>query len=134
MMRALRSFEVELQRRIHLDGYHDVSVAHTNVLRHLNPEGMRLIELATDAGMTKQAVSQAVRALQERDLVAIEPDPEDGRAKRVAYTRRGRELIECGIRHIAELEEQWSMELGERRYRALRKALLQLGELPRSWS
>jgi len=126
MIRALRKFERELQVRLHADGYTDVTVAHTNVLRHLNPEGMRLIALAADAGMTKQGVSQAVRALQARDLVAVEPDPDDRRAKRVVYTPRGLMLIACAIAHITAIEREWSDGLGADRYQGLRQSLSDL--------
>ena len=126
MIRALQKFEHDLQARLHQDGFVDVSVAHTNLLRHLNPEGMRLTALAADAGMTKQGVSQGVRALQARGLVAVEPDPCDRRAKRVVYTPRGLALIASAIEHIIVLEGEWSDHLGTDRYAALRQGLAEL--------
>jgi len=126
MIRALRGFEEELQRRLYADGFQDVSVAQTNVLRHLNPEGMRLSELAADAGITKQGGSQAVKLLAARGLVAVESDESDRRAKRVVYTERGRALIACALAHIVVLEQEWSDRLGQDRFEALRSALVDL--------
>ena len=126
MILALRRFEQELQRRIHEEGFADISVAHMNVLRHVDAAGIRLGDLARDAGMTKQGASQAVQSLIERDLVAVEPDPHDRRSKRVVYTARGREVIACGIAHVMAIEQEWSEQLGERRYRSLRKSLVEL--------
>lgn len=130
MIHALRNFEHALQARLHRDGFADVSVAHTNLLRHLNPEGMRLTALAADAGMTKQGASQGVRALQARELVAIEPDPNDRRAKRVVYTPRGLALIASAIEHIVALEGEWSDHLGTDRYASLREGLIALAAHP----
>lgn len=129
MLSALRRFEHELQDKLYKDGFEDVSVAHSNVLRHLNPEGMRLAELAADAGITKQGASQAVRALEQRDLVTVEADPSDRRAKRVVYTERGRSMIRRSIRHIAAIENRWRRELGEREFENLRDVLRKLGSL-----
>lgn len=126
MLRALRRFEAQLQQRLHEDGYTDVTVGHTNVLRHLDSEGMRMGALARDAGVTKQAVTQAVRALAARDLVRLEPDPDDARAKRVVYTDRGRALVRCAVDHVAALEQRWADRLGPREYAGLRDALAAL--------
>jgi DNA-binding MarR family transcriptional regulator len=126
LIEVLRRFEADLQERLVRSGYEDVSVAHTNVLRHLDPDGMRLGDLAADARITKQAVTQAVRALEARDLVAVEADPDDRRAKRVVYAPRGRALVACAIEHIRDLEQAWSDTLGAERYHALRAALVEL--------
>lgn len=130
MLWALRRFEAELQRRLHADGFDDVHVAHTNLLRHLDSEGMRLNALATDAGITKQAVGQSIRALEARDLVQVVPDPDDRRAKRVIYTDRGRALVASSIEHIRDIEATWSERLGQDVYLAMRDALAALATLP----
>jgi len=127
LLRVLRRFEHALQERLHQDGFDDVTVAQTNVLRHLDSGGMRQSELAHDAGISKQAASQAVRALQQRDLVAVQRDPSDARARRVVYTERGQALIASAISHIRELEAEWEAELGEAEYERLRELLRRLG-------
>lgn len=127
MLLALRQFEAELQRRLQAGGFEDVHVAHTNLLRHLNPEGMRLSALASDAGLTKQAVGQSIRALEARDLVQVVPDPDDRRAKRAVYTDRGRALVALSIEHIVDIEAIWSDRLGSETYAALRASLAELG-------
>jgi DNA-binding MarR family transcriptional regulator len=123
MVVALRRFEEQLLQRLHADGFTDVTVAQTNLLRHLDNEGMRLTDLADDAGVSKQAVSQAVRGLVARDLVVVVPDPDDGRARRVEYTARGLDLIAHAVRHVVALERAWEQQLGADTYRALREGL-----------
>ena len=97
MVRALQAFENHLQDHLHAEGFADVTVAQTNVLRHVDPDGMSQQALARDANVSKQAISQAVRALQARGLVSVTPDPEDARARRVVYTDRGRALIASAL-------------------------------------
>lgn len=126
LVRALQGFENALQAKLHADGFDDVTVAQTNVLRHLNAEGMKQSELARDANISKQAVSQALRGLRSRGLVDVVPDPEDARAKRVVYTERGRALILCAVGHVIDLETAWRTELGDDAYHQLRAALERL--------
>lgn len=127
LIAVLRRFEDDLQDRLARSGFEDVTVAQTNVLRHLDPDGMRLAELAHDAGITKQAVTVSVRGLVARELVTLGPDPDDGRAKRVSYAPRGKALVACAIAHIRDIEAEWSAALGEDRYADLRGALEALG-------
>lgn len=123
MVRALQRFENDLQATLHARGFADVTVAQTNVIRHLDDEGMSQNALARDANVSKQAISQAVRALQQRGLVEVVPDPDDARAKRVVYTQRGRELVRVAVEHIAALERSWREQLGEEGYATLRSSL-----------
>lgn len=127
MVVALRRFELELLARLHADGFDDVTVAQTNLLRHLDNEGMAMSDWARDAGVSKQAVSQAVRGLVARDLVAVVPDPDDGRARRVVYTDRGRDLIAHAVRHVVALEQAWAAQLGPEAYATVRAALEVMG-------
>lgn len=128
LIAALRSFEHDLLERLHADGYTDVSLAQTNTLRHLDAEGMRMVDFAHDAGVTKQAISQMVRSLTAADLVRVEPDPDDGRARRVVYTDRGRAFIARAVVHVGALEARWADALGPEAYERLRDDLGRLAE------
>lgn len=126
MVRALQTFENELQARLADDGFADVTVAQTNILRHLDADGMSQRDLARDANVSKQAISQAVRTLSARGLIRVEPDPDDARAKRVVYTERGRSLIAHALPHILAIEQRWREHLGAEVYEAMRAGLARL--------
>ncbi|MFI6873498.1 MarR family winged helix-turn-helix transcriptional regulator [Streptomyces sp. NPDC050400] len=55
------------------------------------PYGMR--ELGTMLGLAKSSLTGLVDRTAQRGLVRREPDPEDGRAVRVALTERGAALV-----------------------------------------
>jgi DNA-binding MarR family transcriptional regulator len=61
--------------------------------------------------------------LESRGYVRRVPDEEDGRAKVVRLTARGRRYVAEARREIAALEGRARRDLGERRYEALRSAL-----------
>ncbi len=100
--------------------------AHTSLFPHLDLEGTRIVDLAARVGVTKQAISQLVGELEEMGVVRREPDPADGRAKRVVLTARGREGFFDGLAVLRELEAELARELGERRMKELHGTLARM--------
>jgi DNA-binding MarR family transcriptional regulator len=100
--------------------------ATTQVLPNLPLEGLGLGELAGRLRLTLQRTGQLVQQLEDAGYVAREADPNDGRAKRVAYTRRGRALVADADAVLAAVSAELAAHLGEARFRSLCAALAQL--------
>ena len=76
--------------RMAAEGFQDVREGHGCVFGFIDLEhGSRLTDLAERAGLTKQAVGEAVAELERKGYVERVPDPEDGRAKIIKLTQRG---------------------------------------------
>jgi DNA-binding MarR family transcriptional regulator len=120
---AFDEFSDELAKRVEAAGYSDIRPGHGCVFGTIHPEGSRLTDLAERANMTKQSVGEATSDLEERGYLERVPDPEDGRAKIIRLTDRGREAQAVGRRLIDELEADWAERFGEERVAALRDAL-----------
>ena len=129
MIRAFRHFETELLRRLQAQGVDDITYSNLNVIRHLDRTGLRLSELARDAGMSKQAIGKLVGELERKGYVRLVPDSADGRAKRVQYTRKGQRLIDTAIEIVTQMEQAYIATLGETHYTRLRKTLLDATQL-----
>ena len=97
------------------------------ILGLIEPDGTRPTSLAEGSWITKQAIGKRVRELEERGLVAVAPDPEDGRAVRVHRTAEGERVKQQTEQRIAELERAFAAEVGEDRYRIFREVLDALG-------
>jgi DNA-binding MarR family transcriptional regulator len=85
--------------------------------------------------MTKQSVGEVTSDLEKRGYLERIADPDDGRAKIIRLTSRGREAYTVGRRLIDDLEREWAERYGEERIAALRDALEavtahRLGALP----
>jgi DNA-binding MarR family transcriptional regulator len=101
--------------------------AHTALFPHVPLDGgIRLTELASKVGITKQAVGQLVDELEAMGLFERVPDETDARAKLVRFTARGRRELHRGLAVLAEVEEELAVAVGRAKLRALHEALLAL--------
>jgi DNA-binding MarR family transcriptional regulator len=98
----------------------------TKLFPHIDFEGTRIGTIAERLGVSKQAVSVWIAELDELGVVEIVPDPADGRAKQVRFTRRGLEGLQHGLTVLRQIEEEIAAEVGARPLRALRAALAAL--------
>lgn len=86
--------------------------SHTALLPHLDLEGTRLVDLAARVGITKQAVGQLVDDLEALGVVERIADPEDGRARRVRFTRAGFQALLHGLGVLEGLEQDLAGVIG----------------------
>ncbi|MBV8758284.1 MAG: MarR family transcriptional regulator [Deltaproteobacteria bacterium] len=85
--------------------------------------GLRLTELAQLAGISKQAMAEAVDAMEAAGYVERIADPDDGRARRIRLTRRGRDAGFYARQLVREVEARWEARVGKAKVTALRETL-----------
>jgi DNA-binding MarR family transcriptional regulator len=111
-------------------GYPDIREGHGCVFGFIDVEdGSRLTDLAEAAGLTKQAVGEAVTELERLGYLKRAPDPSDRRAKLIKLTDRGVAAYWTARRLFAEIEQEWADELGEDLIATLREAAEKIYEL-----
>ena len=109
-------------------GFEDLSVPHVAVLQFPGPDGVRPGTLAERAGMSKQAMNQLLRSLEGLGYITRCDAADEGRARIIRFTKRGRAAyskIHDILRHI---EREWSAELGPRDFAQLKELLLRVWE------
>jgi DNA-binding MarR family transcriptional regulator len=113
-------------------GYADIRPTHGCVFRFVREDGMRLTELASLGGITKQSAGELVDDLVDLGYVERIPDPADRRAKLICLTGRGREAQKAGFGLFAKIEERWAERYGRERFAELRELLEEVaaGEAP----
>ncbi len=126
LINAFRAFEKKLLYGLQQQNFSDITLSHLNVIRHLNPEGMKLIELANDAALSKQAISKICSNLEQKNYIEIVNDSNDGRAKMVHFTQKGIRLIDTAIKTTRKIELQYCTTLGDKDYKQLRDSLQNL--------
>lgn len=118
--------EIAIERTRARTGTTTLRAAHTALLPHIDLEGTRLTTLAARLGITKQAVGQLLDDLEAAGVVERVPDPEDGRAKLVRFSRKGRAGLLEGLALLRELEAELVERLGSKRWNALRETIFDL--------
>lgn len=130
LIRLLSLAAQQLNDRIlqaqHDRGFTDIRNAHGTVFANVPPEGIRLTELAKRAGMTKQAMSELVVDMEALGYLVRTPDPDDGRARLIAFSDRGWEAINYALDAFDGMEAQLGETLGVKRVAELRRTLEQM--------
>ncbi|HEV7483223.1 MAG TPA: MarR family transcriptional regulator [Solirubrobacterales bacterium] len=113
----------EFRQELVASGYGDIRPTHGCVFRFIREEPLRLTELATLAGMTKQSIGEVIDNLVELGYVKRVPDPQDRRAKLLCLTERGEEAQKVGFGLFKKVEQRWAKRYGPQRFAQLRELL-----------
>lgn len=123
-----------IQRRIiaelNAGGFDDLRVPHMAVLQFPGPDGVRPGVLAERAGMSKQAMNQLLKSLEALGYLTRADAPDEGRARLVRLTRRGRAVYARMVDILQGVEREWSTELGAKRFTELKALLGRVWESP----
>src|SRR5262245_15187141 len=107
-------------------GFEELRVPHMAVLQFPGPDGHRPGLLAERAGMSKQAMNQLLRSLEGSGYLARSDAPDEGRARVVRLTKRGRAAYAKIHEILRGIEREWSTELGPRHFTQLKEMLLRV--------
>ncbi len=123
---AAEALLAEFREELVEHGYADIRPTHGCVFRFIREDGMRLTDLASYGGITKQSAGELVDDLVELGYVERAPDPADRRAKLICLTERGREAQRVGFGLFGKLEQRWAEHFGGERFEQLRELLEQI--------
>lgn len=111
-------------------GFEELRVPHMAVLQFPGPDGVRPGVLAERAAMSKQALNQLLRSLEDLGYITRADAPDEGRARVVRFTRRGRAAYAKIHDILRGIERQWSAELGAKDFAQLKQLLSRVWQSP----
>ncbi|MBS1676266.1 MAG: winged helix-turn-helix transcriptional regulator [Actinobacteria bacterium] len=120
---AVEAMYLDFRKLLEEAGITDVRPTHGCVFRFVHGDGMRLTELASLAGLTKQSVGEIVDDLAKLGYLERCADPTDKRAKLIRLTEKGRNAQRIGFTLFAQLESDWADTFGADGITALRALL-----------
>jgi DNA-binding MarR family transcriptional regulator len=118
---GVHSLVTSLHERLAAHGFTDVRPSFAFVLLASRERELTGNDIAELMGMTKQAASKLVDAMEAEQYLVRRPHPQDARAKLLHIAPKGKRLLEAAERIYAELESEWAGIIGERRVEAMRK-------------
>lgn len=104
-------------------GYDDLNAAHVGLWRYPGLDGMRPSQLAEEAGITKQSVNDLLGHLERHGYLRRAPDPDDGRARVIRLTAKGRRLQGTIYAEARAAQMRIAEILGPRRFAQLHDSL-----------
>ncbi len=123
-----------VQRRIiqelNAAGFDELRLPHMAVLQFPGPDGVRPGTLAERAGMSKQAMNQLLRSLEALGYIVRSDAPDEGRARMIRFTKRGRAAYSKIHEILRDIEREWRAELGPSRFAQLKELLLRVWKSP----
>lgn len=111
-------------------GFKELRVPHMAVLQFPGPDGVRPSTLAERAGMSKQAMNQLLRSMEGLGYIVRCDAPDEGRARIIRFTKRGRAAYSKVHNILREIEREWSTELGPKGFAQLKELLSRIWESP----
>jgi DNA-binding MarR family transcriptional regulator len=100
------------------------------VLQFPGPDGVRPGTIAERAGTSKQAMNQLLRSLESLGYITRSDSPDEGRARIVRFTKRGRAAYSKIHDILCDIEREWSAELGPKEFAQLKELLSRVWESP----
>ena len=83
-----------------------ISAAQIHITRHLAESGARLTDLASRAGMTKQAMAALITQCEAWGMVQRENDAADARARRIVFTQSGMAWLQAYREAVVQAQQE----------------------------
>ena len=123
LFRATHTMNADLTRRIRARGYTTFQPTFTSLLAHIDTDGTTISELARRTGVSRQAVSQLVRAIETAGFVERHANSADRRSVIVRHTEAGRQILVDAIEIMTGIEQEYATLVGERDVTGLKRLL-----------
>ena len=118
--------ERELMELDRGEGHLRLKMSFGQVITHVSPYGSLINDIAKLNGVSKQAISQLVKEIEEIGYLERRQNPQDARSAKIFLTDYGLKLIRDSVTNISLLEQRFSAVLSERRFKRFTRAIEQL--------
>lgn len=123
LMRAFYWFDEQLRTRLAQRGWPGITRSQSLVLANVANGVVRPSVIASNLGVSRQAMSQLLGEMSQAGLIDIVPDPDDRRAQRVVFSSLGGPIREAASSILRDLEAQLAGAAGRNAVLGLRAAL-----------
>lgn len=108
-----------LQARLRAKNWPNVSRPQSMVMINIASGVTQPSKIARNLGISRQAVHNTINQMVKMDMIALTPDPEDGRHMIASITETGAKMREDAHQAMVELGAQLTDKLGEKGFTQL---------------
>ncbi|NKI15885.1 winged helix-turn-helix transcriptional regulator [Spongiibacter sp. KMU-166] len=116
-----------LQNLLKKNGWPSITRLQSQVLTCLEYGLIRTTDIAKHVGVSRQVVNRCVNELVDLNLLELNPDPDDKRAKVISPTAEGQRIVLCALESLEMIEKTLAERIGKENLESLRTIL----EMPR---
>lgn len=107
-------------------GFGDIGPAHFGVIQYPPPDGVRPIDIAAKAQISKQAANYLISQLESNGY--LQRRTVRGKGRLVFVTAKGKKVADVVHATMRQIEHEWEQVLGAEWYRTFREGLVKLAE------
>lgn len=108
-------------------GFGDIGPSHFGVIQYPPPDGVRPIDIAAKAQISKQAANYLISQLESNGY--LQRRMVSGKGRLVFLTAKGKKVADVAHATMRKIELEWERVLGAERYRIFRESLVELAEI-----
>jgi DNA-binding MarR family transcriptional regulator len=109
-----RAYQADVMRLLaQHKGHHQLRLSFQPVITGLPEDGMRVTELASQLGMSKQNCFQLLKQIERAGYIERLGDSSDKRARKICLTPRGQQLLDDGAAVIASIDASYRDQIGD---------------------
>lgn len=123
LVKAIYWFDESLQKGLRAKGWGDITRSQSLVLVNLANGETRSSRIAENVGVSRQAMSQMLAEMAAKDLIKIDDDPSDRRARIISFSPAAQPLREDANAILLELEKRLEKTIGKSRMNAIRAGM-----------
>lgn len=112
-----------LQNSMRKAGLPPLSRTKSMIMVNISDGITRPSDLARNIGISRQAIQQTLVEMEKSGLITLAPDPADGRAKIVKFSRRGTGIGKIAFDALDEIEAELTRRLGVRAVKQVKELL-----------
>lgn len=122
-----RAYQGDVMRLLAQTKGHDgLRLSFQPVITGLPEDGMRVTELASQLGMSKQNCFQLLKQIEQAGYIERRADSSDKRARKICLTRRGQQLLADGAEVIARVDASYRDIIGDAAFSRIERVLWRL--------
>ena len=129
MLSARGTYAQSIRAELQATGIDDLPANGVLILVGIDAAGGPRQDLPAELGVTKQAVSQTIDVLVNRDYLTRRTDPGDRRRVVLELTGRGQDVVDAARAGIAAVDRQLEERVSPEQIDAMRSALIALAEI-----
>ena len=123
-----KKYEDWLIEKLAERGYPDFRMSYMQVFMYIGTDGSISNDMATQANVSRQAMSKIVKDLEEQGYITANPDENDRRTLSLFLTRKGKTLATEILKALDQLTQEYKEVIGAKRFESAMQVFLDILE------